>query len=44
MKSILNDKGREEARIIRAQNPEMPIEEVLGLARENVQRRFGMAE
>jgi len=44
MKQILNEKGKEEARIIRANNPDMDIKEVLRQAQENVQRRFGMLQ
>jgi len=44
MKQVINDKGREQALIIKANNPDMPNDEVMEQAREIVQRRFGMIQ
>jgi len=44
MKQVINEKGREQAIIIKANNPDMPNDEVMEQAREIVQRRFGMIQ
>ena len=44
MKQIINEKGKEQAMIIKANNPDMPNDEVLERAREIVQRRYGMIQ
>lgn len=44
MKRIVNEKGKEEARRIQSLNPELPVGEVIRMAQEVVQRRYGMIQ